>query len=152
MLLHFHVMGILNLQFFWTIFCIHNTFATKQTHLFTLSHYFSCICTKETKSKQWDFPTIFHVFEGNFHFFLGNNFPRNLLCYFISLQTFPGKLLCHKAFIAIKWNGRVVSTMSFSFHDVMVWGKKFQWRKKVHILWVGLVLSLPSFCIFTLLG
>ena len=63
--------------------------------LFTPSHYFSCICTKETKSEQCDFPTIFQLFEGNFHLFPGNNFSGNLFCYFISLQTFPGKLLCN---------------------------------------------------------
>ena len=51
--------------------------------LLTPSHYLSCICTKETKSEQCDFLTTFQVFEGNFHLFPGNNFPWNLLCYYI---------------------------------------------------------------------
>ena len=80
--------------------------------MFTPSHYFSCICTKETKSEQCDFPTNFQVFEGNFHLFPGNHFPGNLLCYFISLKTFPGKLLIHQAFMAIKLDSKFFNANS----------------------------------------
>ena len=82
-------------------------------HLFTPSHYFSCICTKETKYEQCDFPTNFQVFEGNFHLFPGNHFPGNLLCYFISLKTFPGKLLIHQAFMAIKLDSKFFNANSW---------------------------------------
>ena len=80
--------------------------------LFTTSHYFSCICTKETKSEQCDFPTNFQVFEGNVHLFPGNHFPGNILCYFISLKIFLGKLPYYKVFIAIKLNSKFFKTNS----------------------------------------
>ena len=93
--------------------------------MFTPSHYFSCICTKETKSEQCDFPTNFQVFEGNFHLFPGNHFPGNLLCYFISLKTFPGKLLIHQAFMAIKLDSKFFNANSLekNWHG---WGMNSQ--------------------------
>ena len=39
-----------------------------------------------------------------------------------------------------------------SIYDVVVIEKKFQWRTKVHPLWVGQLLLSHSFCKFTLLG
>ena len=37
----------------------------------------------------------------------------------------------------------------FSIYEVIVNQKKFQWRMKLHLLWVGQLLSLHSFCKFT---
>ena len=45
-----------------------NFMKLKKTLLFTPSHYFFCSCTKETESIQYDYPTNFQVFRGNFHF------------------------------------------------------------------------------------
>ena len=116
--------------------------------LFTPRHYFSCICTKKTKSEQCDFPTNFQVFEENFHLFPGNHFPGNLLWCFISLKTFPGKLLSHKAFIAIilnskffnanslekNWHGWGMNSQAFDLMSVALSKQLRRWNENLQFL------------------
>ena len=52
-------------------------------------------------------------------------------------------------FVSYSYCGVCYRPIELSICDVIVVQKKFRWRKKVHILWVGLLLSSHSFTQFT---
>jgi hypothetical protein len=56
--------------------------------LFTDNHYCSFICLKDLMTQQVP-SLVISIYS------LENCFADKLLCYFISLQNFPGNLLCH---------------------------------------------------------
>ena len=53
------------------------------------------------------------------------------------------------SFCSFSYSGVCSDRLRLSIYDVIVDQKKFQWRWKVHSLWGELVLSSPSFRIFT---
>ena len=71
----------------WHEFCLNVQCDLKEKTLFTQSHYFSYMCTKEAKSRECNNPINFQIYQGNFHLFCGESF-RGI---FIFLQTSPWK-------------------------------------------------------------
>ena len=75
-----------------------------------------------------------------------------------ALPTVPSRvvfsILFSSLFVSFSYCGvcstRLLSSC-LSIYHVIVIEKKFQWRMKVHPLWVGQLLSSQSFCKFTLL-